>query len=47
MNDSNLRTDMEQLVDNFYQAINELDVKPSREECEKALHYALQSLEDY
>ena len=41
MNDSNL----ELLVENFYHAINELDVKPSREECEKALHYALQSLE--
>jgi len=36
---------LEQLVDNFYHAIDELDVKPSREDCEKALHYALQSLE--
>ena len=40
-NDSQL----EQLVDNFYQAIDELDVKPTRGDCEKALHYALQSLE--
>ena len=40
-NDSQL----EQLVDNFYYAIDELDVKPTREDCEKALHYALQSLE--
>ncbi len=40
-NDSQL----EQLVDNFYHAVDELDVKPTREDCEKALHYALQSLE--
>ena len=36
---------LELLVEGFYHAIDELDVKPTREECEKALHYALQSLE--
>ena len=36
---------LECLVEGFYHAIDELDVKPTREDCEKALHYALQSLE--
>ena len=36
---------LEFLVESFYHAIDELDEKPTREDCEKALHYALQSLE--
>ena len=36
---------LEFLVEGFYYAIDELDVKPTREDCEKALHYALKSLE--
>ena len=41
MNESQL----EFLVESFYHVIDELDVKPTRGDCEKALHYALQSLE--
>ena len=36
---------LEILVESFYHVIDELDVKPTKEDCEKALHYALQSLE--
>ena len=36
---------LELLVESFYHAIDELDEKPTREDCEKALHYALKSLE--
>ena len=37
---------LEQLVDNFYHAIDEVDCNTiTYEDCEKALHYALKSLE--
>ena len=36
--------ELELLVEKMYYAIKEAQCKPTREECEKALHYALQSL---
>ena len=36
--------ELELLVEKMYYAIKEAQCKPTKEECEKALYYALQSL---